>query len=63
MKIEIRRVRLRGKKKLGIRITERWKARMKEENEEEISEKYSGRRGNTWLRERGERGMLEDEKA
>ena len=63
MKIEIKRVRLRGKKKLGIRIAERWRTRTKEENEERISEKYRGRRGNAWLRERGERGMLEDEKA
>ena len=63
MKIEIERLRLRRKKKLGIRIADRWRMRTKEENEERISEKYSGRRGNVWFRERGKRGTLEDEKA
>ena len=59
MKIKIERLRLRRKKKLGIRIADRWRMRTKEENEERISETYSGRRGNVCFRERGKRGTLE----
>ena len=36
MKIKIERLSLRRKKKLGIRIADRWRTRTKEENEERI---------------------------